>query len=101
VLAGNRGHYHLTREVQKVQVPATVQAVLAARIDRLPIEAQAAAGRRPQSSAKDVSLALLQEIADLSEGGDAPQPLACSRLAEFPLRDQPLPRAWSTRSATR
>jgi hypothetical protein len=38
VLAGTPGHYRLTREVQKVQVPATVQAVLAARIDRLPIE---------------------------------------------------------------
>jgi predicted ATPase len=66
VLAGNRGHYRLTREVQKVQVPATVQAVLAARIDRLPIEAK----RLLQAGAvigKDVSLALLQEIADLSE----------------------------------
>ncbi|HEU4438727.1 MAG TPA: adenylate/guanylate cyclase domain-containing protein, partial [Methylomirabilota bacterium] len=35
ILAGTRGHYRLTREVHKVQVPATVQAVLAARIDRL------------------------------------------------------------------
>src|SRR5215470_1297246 len=32
VLAGTRGHYRLTREVPTVQVPATVQAVLAARI---------------------------------------------------------------------
>jgi class 3 adenylate cyclase/tetratricopeptide (TPR) repeat protein len=66
VLAGSRGHYRLTREVQKVQVPATVQAVLAARIDRLPIEAK----RLLQAAAvigKDVSLALLQEIADMSE----------------------------------
>src|SRR5574338_1485241 len=66
VLAGTRGHYRLTREVQKVQVPATVQAVLAARIDRLPIEAK----RLLQAAAvigKDVSLALLQQIADMTE----------------------------------
>ncbi len=66
VLAGTPGHYRLTREVQKVQVPATVQAVLAARIDRLPIESK----RLLQAAAvigKDVSMALLQEIADLSE----------------------------------
>jgi hypothetical protein len=66
VLAGTPGHYRVTREVQKVQVPATVQAVLAARIDRLPIEGK----RLLQAAAvigKDVSMALLQEIADLSE----------------------------------
>ncbi len=66
VLAGTPGHYRLTREVQKVQVPATVQAVLAARIDRLPIESK----RLLQAAAvigKDVPMALLQEIADLSE----------------------------------
>ena len=66
VLAGTPGHYRLTREVQKVQVPATVQAVLAARIDRLPIEGK----RLLQAAAvigKDVPMALLQEIADLSE----------------------------------
>ena len=66
VLAGTRGHYRLTREVHKVQVPATVQAVLAARIDRLPIE-----GKRLLQAAgvigKDVPMALLQEIADMSE----------------------------------
>src|SRR5262249_14317942 len=61
-----RGHYRLTREVPTVQVPATVQAVLAARIDRLPIEAK----RLLQAAAvigKDVPMALLQEIADSSE----------------------------------
>ncbi len=66
VLAGTRGHYRLTREVPKVQVPPTVQAVLAARIDRLPIEAK----RLLQAAAvigKDVPMPLLQEIADFSE----------------------------------
>jgi class 3 adenylate cyclase/tetratricopeptide (TPR) repeat protein len=35
VLAGKHGLYHLTRVVQGLQVPATAQAMLAARIDRL------------------------------------------------------------------
>ncbi|MBI4254679.1 MAG: AAA family ATPase, partial [Candidatus Rokubacteria bacterium] len=35
-LAGERGRYRLVRELATLQVPATVQAVLAARIDRLP-----------------------------------------------------------------
>src|SRR2546421_10501800 len=34
-LSGKRGTYRLARAVPDVQVPATVQAVLAARIDRL------------------------------------------------------------------
>jgi class 3 adenylate cyclase len=34
-LAGDRGSYHLTRPVDDTGVPATVQAILAARIDRL------------------------------------------------------------------
>jgi adenylate cyclase len=39
-LAGSRGDYRLTSDVDEIAVPATVQAVLAARIDRLPIEAK-------------------------------------------------------------
>ena len=38
VLAGNRGAYRLIGEVDEIGVPATVQAVLAARIDRLPAQ---------------------------------------------------------------
>jgi adenylate cyclase len=40
VLSGNRGGYRLTRDIEEIAVPATVQAVLAARIDRLPAEAK-------------------------------------------------------------
>ncbi len=36
VLAGSRGRYRRTGDVDEITVPATVQAVLAARIDRLP-----------------------------------------------------------------
>ncbi|MCZ6874286.1 MAG: AAA family ATPase [bacterium] len=38
MLVGEPGEYRLTQEVPTIQVPATVQAVLAARIDRLPQE---------------------------------------------------------------
>jgi class 3 adenylate cyclase len=37
-LDGERGAYRLVRPVQSLQIPATVQAILAARIDRLPME---------------------------------------------------------------
>ena len=38
VLSGSRGRYRLIGDVDEIAVPATVQAVLAARIDRLPAE---------------------------------------------------------------
>jgi adenylate cyclase len=40
VLSGSRGGYRLMGDIDKIAVPATVQAVLAARIDRLPAEAK-------------------------------------------------------------
>jgi class 3 adenylate cyclase/tetratricopeptide (TPR) repeat protein len=66
VLAGERGRYRLTQPVQAIQVPATVQAILAARIDRLSAEDK----RLLQIASvvgKDVPFALLQAIADLPE----------------------------------
>ena len=65
-LTGERGNYRLAKPIQSTQVPATVQAVLAARIDRLPPEEK----RLLQSAAvvgKDVPFGLLQAIADQSE----------------------------------
>jgi DNA-binding NtrC family response regulator/tetratricopeptide (TPR) repeat protein/class 3 adenylate cyclase len=66
VLVGERGAYRLTRAFPNIQVPATVQAVLAARIDRLPAEERSLL----QSAAvigKDVPLGLLQHIVELPE----------------------------------
>jgi adenylate cyclase len=40
VLSGSRGGYRLIGDLDEIAVPATVQAVLAARIDRLPAEAK-------------------------------------------------------------
>jgi tetratricopeptide (TPR) repeat protein len=66
VLVGERGAYRLGQALPTLQVPATVQAVLAARIDRLPSEEK----RLLQTAAvigTDVPLALLQAIADVPE----------------------------------
>ena len=65
-LAGERGAYRLTRPVEHVAIPATVQAILAARIDRL----APAAKRLLQAAAvigKDVPMPLLRAIADAPE----------------------------------
>jgi predicted ATPase/class 3 adenylate cyclase len=65
-LTGDRGAYRPAREVHSIQVPATVQAVLAARIDRLPVDAR----RLLQAAAvvgTDVPLNLLHAIVDLPE----------------------------------
>src|SRR5215468_9371254 len=66
VLVGTPGAYRLVQPVERLQVPATVQAMLAARIDRLPPEEK----RLLQTAAvigMEVPLALLQAIAELPE----------------------------------
>jgi predicted ATPase len=66
VLVGERGTYRLARPLENLQVPATVQAVLAARIDRLPPEDK----RLLQTAAvigTEVPWPLLQAIADESD----------------------------------
>jgi predicted ATPase len=65
VLAGEPGAYRLTRPLPDIAVPATVQAVLAARIDRLPPDAK----RLLQTAAvigMEVPFPLLQTVADLA-----------------------------------
>src|SRR5713226_7027786 len=65
-LAGERGRYRLTQPVQAIQVPATVQAMVAARIDRLSPEDK----RLLQVASvvgKDVPFTLLQAIAELPD----------------------------------
>jgi class 3 adenylate cyclase/tetratricopeptide (TPR) repeat protein len=65
-LAGERNAYRLARPLEAIQVPATVQAVLAARIDRLPPEEKGLL----QTAAvigKDAPFALLAAIAEQTE----------------------------------
>jgi class 3 adenylate cyclase/tetratricopeptide (TPR) repeat protein len=81
VVAGERGAYRLERTPESIQIPATAQAIVAARIDRLPAEDK----RLLQAASvigKDVPFALLEAIAEESEaavrGG-----LARLQAAEF------------------
>jgi len=81
VLAGTPGAYRLAQPLQGIPVPATVQAVLAARIDRLPPEDK----RLLQTAAvigTDVPFALLRAIADMPEAA-LHRGLAHLQAAEF------------------
>ncbi len=81
VLVGERGVYRLAKALPSIQVPATVQAVLAARIDRLPPEEK----RLLQAAAvigKDVPFALLLAIAEDVEE-NVRRGLAHLQAAEF------------------
>jgi class 3 adenylate cyclase/tetratricopeptide (TPR) repeat protein len=65
-LAGERGRYRLTQPIQAIQVPATVQAMLAARIDRLAPEDKRLL-QTASAVGKNVPFALLQAIAELPD----------------------------------
>ena len=65
-LAGERGAYRLTRPVEALQVPSTVQTILAARIDRLPTEVKQLL-QAASVIGKDVPYALLTAIAEQSD----------------------------------
>jgi class 3 adenylate cyclase/tetratricopeptide (TPR) repeat protein len=80
-LIGERGAYRLAQEARTIQVPATVQAILAARIDRLSPEDK----RLLQAASvvgKDVPFTLLQAIAELPDEA-LRQSLARLQTAEF------------------
>jgi class 3 adenylate cyclase/predicted ATPase/ribosomal protein L40E len=80
-LQGERGSYRLSGVHEIAQMPATVQAVVVARIDRLPLEEK----RLLQSAAvigKNVPFMLLQAIADQSEE-ELRRGLARLQAAEF------------------
>jgi tetratricopeptide (TPR) repeat protein len=81
VLIGERGGYRLVTALPSIQVPTTVQAILAARIDRLPAEDK----RLLQTASvigADVVFPLLQAVADLPEEG-VRRSLAHLQAAEF------------------
>jgi tetratricopeptide (TPR) repeat protein len=80
-LGGERGARYLARPVDAIEVPSTVEAVLAARIDQLPAEAR----RLLQVAAvigKDVPFALLRAVAQSSEDA-LRQGLATLQAAEL------------------
>jgi class 3 adenylate cyclase/tetratricopeptide (TPR) repeat protein len=65
-LVGERGAYRLARPLPTIQVPATVQAVVAARLDRLS-PGDKALLQTASVIGKDVPIALLQATAALTE----------------------------------
>ena len=66
VLVGDRGAYRITKAPEAWQIPATVQAILAARIDRLPPEDKPLL-QAASVIGKAVPFTLLQAIADVPE----------------------------------
>jgi predicted ATPase len=81
VLAGKVGDYRLARDLPTIQIPATVQAILAARIDRLTQDEK----RLLQTAAvigSDIPLSLLQAIAEMPDASLHPG-LTHLQTAEF------------------
>jgi class 3 adenylate cyclase len=66
VLVGERGAYRMTKVPEVWPIPATAQAMLAARIDRLPPEEKVLL-QAASVIGKDVPCTLLQAIADVPE----------------------------------
>ena len=81
VLAGGAGQHRLARPIESIQVPATVQAILAARIDRLPPEEKSLL-QSASVVGKNVPFALLCAIAEQPEEALRAQ-LAHLQAAEF------------------
>ena len=80
-LVGERGAYKLVAPIERLTVPATVQAVLAARIDRLP-EREKRVLQTASVIGKDFAEPLLAAVAELP-AGELKSALAALRRAEF------------------
>ena len=92
VLVGESGAYCLAQELPTIRVPPTVQAILAARIDRLPQEEKQLL-HTAAVIGTEVPFPLLQVIAELSEESLYRSPPASLR------RRRSLPRPRSRRSS--
>ena len=89
VLVGSRGNYRLAKPISNLDIPPTVQAVLSARIDALPLPEK----RLLQEAAvigHDVPYALLPAICGLSEG-DTRRLLGNLQAGEFLYTSQLYP----------
>ena len=80
-LVAERGTYRQVKALSSIHVPATVQAVLAARIDRLPIREKTLI-RTAAVIGKDVPFTLLHAVADVPED-DLRRGSESLRAAEF------------------
>ncbi len=88
-LAGERGAHRLIRPIETIEVPSTVQVILAARIDRLP-EADKQLLQTAAVIGKDVSLALLHAVAERPEDA-VQQGLRRLQAADFLHEKRPAP----------
>ena len=90
-LDGDRGAYRMAREIDELPVPPTVQAIIAARIDRLTPDAKVTL-QTAAAIGSETSRELLGVVVDLDEEAlDASDPNA--DRDGVPARDRPLPRA--------
>jgi tetratricopeptide (TPR) repeat protein len=88
-LVGRRGSYRLIKAIERARIPATVQAIIASRIDRLSSEDK----RLLQAAAvigTEVPLTLLQAIADQTDES-VHRSLAHLQAAEFLFEAQLFP----------
>ena len=86
-LAGTKGAYRLVTDVDKLEIPGTVQSVLAARLDRLP-EREKRLLQTASVLGKEFSGALLEQVVATSgrhalAGADLADALAALARAEF------------------
>ena len=90
-LVGERGAYRPARPIQDIEVPATVQTILAARMERLSADDK----RLLQTASvigKDVPAALLRAVADTDESG-VERGIERLRAAEFLYETRSFPDA--------
>jgi class 3 adenylate cyclase/tetratricopeptide (TPR) repeat protein len=80
-LEGRRGHYRLATPIERIEVPGTVRAVLAARIDRL-AEREKEVLQTAAVIGREFSEPVLEAVADLP-GRDLSLALAALKNAEF------------------
>jgi predicted ATPase len=98
-LAGTRGAYRLVTPIERLEVPATVQAMLAARIDRLP-EREKRLLQVASVIGKDFPEPLLSAVAELP-AEELKATLATLRRAEFVHESRRSTRWPNTPSSTR
>jgi class 3 adenylate cyclase/tetratricopeptide (TPR) repeat protein len=90
-VAGSRGAYRLAMPAEEVALPATVQSVLAARIDRLP-ERDKQVLQTASVIGKKFSQPILRRVADLGDE-DLPAALHALTSAEFLYEEALYPQA--------
>ena len=91
VLVGERGAYRLGKRPATIQMPATVQAILAARIDRLPAERQAPAAGGLGDRQGRAAAPLLEPSPSMPED-DLRERAGAAAGGRVPLRGAALPR---------